>query len=128
MPEFGVYVRDVDLTGGAVPVVDTRKVDTIALVKDGQTVVLGGMMKKEVTQQTNKIPLLGDLPVVGLLFKFQGEKVVNSEIVVFITPRIIERPVLTEAEQDAYIETELMRPKPVRTKMEAETEEEPSEE
>ena len=85
-------------------------------------------MKKEVTQQTNKIPLLGDLPVVGLLFKFQGEKVVNSEIVVFITPRIIERPVLTEAEQDAYIETEHMRPKPVRTKMEAETEEEPSEE
>jgi type IV pilus assembly protein PilQ len=128
MPEFGVYVRDIDLTGGAVPVVDTRKVDTIALVKDGQTVVLGGMMKKEVTQQTNKIPLLGDLPILGMLFKFQGEKLVNSEIVVFITPRIVDRPVLTGAEQDAYIETELMRPKPVRTKMEEEAEAEPSEE
>ena len=128
LPEFGVYVRDVELTSGSVPVVDTRKVDTIALVKDGQTVVLGGMVKKEVTQQTNKIPLLGDLPVLGLLFRFEGEKLVNSEIVVFITPRIVERPVLTDRERDAYIQTEFNRPKPAMTKMEKEVLAEVSEE
>lgn len=121
MPEFGVRVSDVALISGAVPVVDTRKVDTIALVKNGQTVVLGGLRKKEVSQQTNKIPLLGDLPVVGALFKFEGEAISNSELVVFITPHIIERPVLSEEEQRAYDETEFGRPKPVNTKMEIES-------
>ena len=120
MPEFGVKVRDVELISGDVPVIDTRKVDTIALVKHGQTVVLGGLRKKEVSQQTNKIPLLGDLPILGALFRFEGESTTNSEIVVFITPRIITRAVLSEDEQQAYKETEFSRPEPVITKAEAE--------
>src|SRR4030043_157931 len=110
MPEFGVKVSNVTLTSGSVPVIDTRKVDTIALVKDGQTVVLGGLRKKEVSQQTNKIPLLGDLPVIGVLFRFEGEDITNSALVVFITPHIVERPVLSEDEQRAYEETEYGRP------------------
>jgi len=122
MPEFGVKVDDVTMSSGTVPVVDTRKVDTIALVQDGQTVVIGGLRKKEVTQQTNKIPLLGDLPVIGLLFRFEGEDITNSELVVFITPRIIIHPVLSEAEQQAYEETEFIRPKPVMSRMEKEAE------
>jgi type IV pilus assembly protein PilQ len=122
MPEFGVKVSDVSLTSGAVPVIDTRKIDTIALVKNGQTVVLGGLRKKEVSQQTNKVPLLGDIPVLGVLFKFEGEDVSNSELVVFITPHIIERPVLSETEQQAYEETEFSRPVPVTTRMEKEAE------
>jgi len=122
MPEFGVKVDDVTMSSGTVPVVDTRKVNTIALVQDGQTVVIGGLRKKEATQQTNKIPLLGDLPVIGLLFRFEGEDITNSELVVFITPRIITHPVLSEAEQQAYEETEFGRPKPVTTRMEKEAE------
>ncbi len=120
MPEFGVKVRDVTLSSGDVPVIDTRKIDTIALVEHGQTVVLGGLRKKEVSQQTNKVPLLGDLPLIGALFRFQGEDTTNSEIVVFITPRIIERPVLSEDEQQAYKATEFSRPELIITKAEAE--------
>jgi len=118
VPEFGVKVSDVPLASGDVPVVDTRKFDTITLVEDGQTVVLGGLRKKEVSQRTNKIPLLGDLPLLGALFRFEGEDTVNSEIVVFITPRIIERPVLSENEQQAYEETEFSAPRPVDTRVE----------
>ncbi|MHC4389082.1 MAG: type II secretion system protein GspD, partial [Planctomycetota bacterium] len=118
MPEFGVKVGDVPMISGTVPVVDTRKVDTIALVQHGQTVVIGGLRKKNVTQQTNKVPLLGDIPVLGLLFRFEGEDVTNSELVVFITPRIIEQPVLTEAEKQALEETEFDRPVPVITRAE----------
>ncbi|MHC4110802.1 MAG: type II secretion system protein GspD [Planctomycetota bacterium] len=118
MPEFGVKVGDVALAGGAVPIVDTRKVDTIALVEHGQTVVIGGLRKKNVTQQTNKIPLLGDIPVLGMLFRFEGEDVSNSELVVFITPRIVEQPVLTEREKQALEETEFDRPIPVTTRAE----------
>ncbi len=129
-PEFGVKVGDVIMASGTVPIIDKRKVDTIALVQDGQTLVIGGMRKKEVSQQTNKIPLLGDLPVIGLLFRFEGEDVTNSELVVFITPRIITHPGLSEAEQQAYEATEFIRPIPVTTRMEkeAEAEQENSEE
>lgn len=127
MPEFGVKVSDVSLTSGAVPVVDTRKVDTIALVKDGQTVVLGGLRKKEVSQQKNKIPLLGDLPVIGVLFRFEGEDISNSELVVFITPHIVERPALSQEEKQAYEETEFGKPVPIITKMEKEAEAKPEE-
>jgi len=119
IPEFGVKVRDIALISGDVPVIDTRKIDTITLVKDGQTVVLGGLRKKEVTQQINKVPLLGDLPILGALFRFKGEDTTNSEIVVFITPRIIKRPVLSEDEQQAYKATEFSGPKPVITGAEA---------
>jgi type II secretory pathway component GspD/PulD (secretin) len=53
-----------------------------------------------------------------LLFRFEGEDVANSELVVFITPRIIEQPVLTEAEKEALEETEFDRPVPVTTRAE----------
>jgi len=118
MPEFGVVVGT--LTEGSPPTIDTRKINTIALVKHGQTVVLGGLRKKDITQQTNKVPLLGDLPILGALFRFKGESTTNSEIVVFITPQIVEWPVLSEDEQQAYKETEFRRPEPVITGAEAE--------
>jgi type IV pilus assembly protein PilQ len=104
VPKFGVIVSTAAATG--VPTVDTRSVQTIVLVKDGQTVVLGGLRKKDVAQQTNKIPLLGDLPWVGAAFRFEGEDTATSEIIVFITPRIIESSVLTNTEQNAYNSTE----------------------
>lgn len=121
-PEFGVKVGEVtigrDETLSKVPVIDTRKVDTIALVKHGETVVIGGLRKKEVSQQINKIPLLGDIPLLGLLFRFEGEDVTNSELVIFITPRIIEQPVMSEEEQKAYEATEFKGPVPVTTRAE----------
>ena len=117
-PEFGVVVSQVTVSSSNVPVVDTRSVKTIALVQDGQTVVLGGLRKKDTTQQVNKIPLLGDLPVLGRLFKFEGEATVNTELVVFITPRIVIEPIMTNDEQKAYGITEFDGPTPVNTKAE----------
>ena len=118
-PEFGVFVERVTLSTTDVPVVDTRKVDTIALIKDGQTVVLGGMRKKDVTKLTNKIPLLGDIPILGGLFRFEGESTSVTELVVFITPRIIlEQPVLSLDEHLALDETNFSRPVPSSTKAE----------
>jgi type IV pilus assembly protein PilQ len=70
-PEFSVLVSRVTLTAGDVPVVDTRKVNTTTLVEDGQTVVLGGLRKKDITKQVNKVPLLGDIPLLGHLFNYR---------------------------------------------------------
>jgi type IV pilus assembly protein PilQ len=97
------------------PVVDRREADTTLLVGDGQTVVLGGLRKKDTTKQVNKIPLLGDLPLVGMAFRFQGEDTTISELVVFITPRIIEKPVLTEMNKRQLEVTDFNGPLPVYT-------------
>jgi type IV pilus assembly protein PilQ len=112
LPEFNLFVERVNLSSDStnVPVIDTRKANTIALVKDRQTVVLGGLRKKDVSKQVNKVPLLGDLPLVGALFKFEGEDTSIAELVVFITPRIVEAPVLTERELRAYEATEFGGP------------------
>ena len=117
-PEFSVLVTRVQVASSDVPVVDTRKVNTIALVKDGQAVVLGGLKKKETSMQVNKVPILGDIPVLGHLFRFEGEATTNTELVVFITPHIIREPVLTEQEQQALDITEFSGPIPSTTKAE----------
>ncbi len=121
-PVFSVVTGEVQVAGIGVtypqPVVDRREADTKLLVKNGETVVLGGLRKKEVTKQVDKIPLLGDLPLVGSLFKFKGEDTVNSELLVFITPWIIEHPVMTKAEATSFQETELAPLKPVYTEAE----------
>lgn len=119
-PEFSVQTGTVNIGDPAQqtypqPVIDRREAITTLLVKDGQTVVLGGLRKKDVTQQIDKVPLLGDLPIVGNLFKFTGEDTVVSELVVFITPRIIDEPVLSETEQKQYEVTEFEGPEPVET-------------
>ncbi len=116
-PVFSVKVGEVTFASGALmypqPIVDRREAETTLLIKDGQTVVLGGLRKKEVTKQVNKVPLLGDLPLVGFLFSFIGEDTVTSELVVFITPRIVEQPVMTETEQAQFEITEFSGPEPV---------------
>ncbi|MHC4425582.1 MAG: type II secretion system protein GspD [Planctomycetota bacterium] len=118
-PEFGIVVGQVQISSSNVPIVDTRKVNTIALVRDGQAVVLGGLRKKDTTKQTNKVPMLGDLPLLGGLFRFEGENTVMTELVVFITPRIVIQPTLSEVEEQALELTEFSGPKPVPTKGEA---------
>jgi type IV pilus assembly protein PilQ len=117
-PEFGVVIGQVQVSSSDVPIVDKRKFDTTAVVKDGETVVLGGLRKKDTTIQVNKVPLLGDIPILGNLFKFQGEATTVNELVIFITPRIITDLDMSEGEQQAYGVTEFGGPRPVDTKHE----------
>jgi type IV pilus assembly protein PilQ len=100
------------------PVIAKRETITTALIKDGQTVVIGGLRKQEQTQEVKKIPLLGDLPLLGALFRFEGENTVNSELVVFITPKLIIEPTLSEEEQSRLVETEIPAPHPGKTRLE----------
>jgi len=120
-PEFSVKVGEVTLASSGEypqPIVDKREADTTLLIEDGQTVVLGGLRKREVTKQINKVPFFGDLPVVGLLFKSEGEALVNSELVVFITPWIIEQAVMSDLEQQQFEVTEFCGPKPLESSAE----------
>ena len=88
------------------PTVDRREIDTVALVKDNQTVVLGGLRKRETTQTIYKIPLLGDIPFIGDLFRDEAESVTTNELLVFITPKIIIEPTLSPDEKRALKQTD----------------------
>jgi type IV pilus assembly protein PilQ len=76
--------------GGTVPSIDTRAVETQVLVEDGQTVVLGGIYETERTETVSKVPFLGDIPAVGVLFRSKSVRNDKSELLIFVTPRILE--------------------------------------
>ena len=76
-------------TGGSVPSIDTRQIITQVLVNDGQTVVLGGILDTTKTRSANKVPWLGDIPVLGNLFKSTTNINNKTELLIFITPKIL---------------------------------------
>ncbi len=77
-------------TGGFVPSIDTREVRTQVLVRDGQTVVLGGIYETERREVVNKVPLLGDVPGLGALFRNTQRVANKAELLIFVTPKILE--------------------------------------
>ena len=70
--------------------IDTNNIVTQVLVNNGETIVLGGVYNTNTTRSITKTPLLGDIPYVGRLFKRNVDQVQKSELLIFITPRIIE--------------------------------------
>ncbi len=73
-----------------IPVVETSEAETTVIVKDGVTVVIGGLIKQEKVHAHKKVPVFGDLPVMGNVFKNQRDYVKKTEIVIFMTPRILD--------------------------------------
>ncbi|HEX7374656.1 MAG TPA: type IV pilus secretin PilQ [Steroidobacteraceae bacterium] len=76
-------------TGGQVPSIDTREITTQVLVNDGQTVVLGGILETEKRESVNKVPFLGDIPGLGVLFKSKSRTDNKDELLIFVTPKIL---------------------------------------
>lgn len=73
-----------------VPTIDTNEVETQVLINDGDTLALGGIYKKNETSNANAVPGLGEIPILGWLFKKELSKNDTTEILVFITPRIVK--------------------------------------
>jgi type IV pilus assembly protein PilQ len=81
-------------SGGVnVPSIDTREISTQVLVNDGQTVVLGGILSTTQREDDKKVPYLGDIPVLGHLFKSTSHKDDKDELMIFITPKIVREGV-----------------------------------
>ncbi|MGH7108143.1 MAG: type IV pilus secretin PilQ [Acetobacteraceae bacterium] len=83
----------VESGGVNVPAIDTREVTTQVLVNDGQTVVLGGILTTNSSDVVNKVPLLGDIPMLGHLFKNTDRKNKKDELLIFVTPKIVHQGV-----------------------------------
>lgn len=75
------------------PIINKREVTTKVMVKDGETVVIGGIYTKEQAETRNKIPFLGDIPYLGYLFSYTKIDDRDAELLIFITPKIIETKV-----------------------------------
>ncbi|MFZ4116141.1 MAG: hypothetical protein ACOYK6_05395 [Chthoniobacterales bacterium] len=73
------------------PVFTVREVNTSVTVWDGQTVVLGGLIREDIQKFEDKIPLLGDIPLAGRLFRSQTDKKLKKNLIIFVTPRILNK-------------------------------------
>ena len=71
------------------PAINKKQVNTEVLVENGGTVVIGGIFTQEDSNDVNKVPFLGDLPVVGYLFKNTTRSSRRTELLIFITPKIV---------------------------------------
>ncbi|MFT7127166.1 MAG: type IV pilus assembly protein PilQ [Pseudoalteromonas tetraodonis] len=76
-------------SGGFIPSIDTRSVETQVLVEDGETVVLGGIYEVSRANAESKVPVLGDLPILGNLFRTKKVTDEKSELLIFVTPRVL---------------------------------------
>lgn len=74
------------------PIVNQRQATTTVSVKDGDTIILGGIIRSTVTSTVKKIPLLGDIPILGNLFKSTDKSNQKTELLVFLTPRVVRDP------------------------------------
>ncbi|MDQ1362796.1 MAG: type pilus assembly protein PilQ, partial [Pseudomonadota bacterium] len=73
-----------------IPSIDTREIQTQVLVNNGDTVVLGGIYESNITNELDKVPVFGDLPLIGALFRHTLEKDEKAELLIFVTPKILK--------------------------------------
>ena len=86
--------KDVVASGGVnVPAINTQEISTQVLVNDGQTVVLGGILQTTSSDNATKVPFLGDIPIVGNLFKNTIKVDNKDELLIFVTPKIVREGV-----------------------------------
>ena len=81
-----------------VPEIQVREMESVLQVPNGQTVVLGGLMQDDANFNREQIPVLGNVPDVGELFKFRNERVRKTELVIFLRPVVISNPTLDSDE------------------------------
>ncbi|CAN5387000.1 hypothetical protein BH10PSE19_BH10PSE19_14930 [soil metagenome] len=75
-----------------IPSIDTRSIESFVLVENGQTIVLGGVYQKDNENRVQRIPILGSLPVIGVLFRHTAKVEARQELLIFVTPKIITQP------------------------------------
>ncbi|WP_415886712.1 type IV pilus secretin PilQ [Neptuniibacter sp. QD37_6] len=76
--------------------IDNNELTTSVVVPDGQTIVLGGVFKNETSEAMGKIPLLGDLPIMGALFRNKENKSEKTELLIFITPKVVRNSLTSQ--------------------------------
>ncbi len=89
-PEVSSVLDELETSGGnAIPIVKTSEAETTVRIKDGVTIVIGGLIEDSESETRKKVPLLGDIPILGAAFRNRDTSTTKTEIAIFLTPRII---------------------------------------
>lgn len=88
-PEISTVTKNISSQGGGIPQITKTEVETNVIVKDGMTIVLGGLKREQKVLSRKGIPVLMDVPLIGGLFSNRSESIESSETVIFITPHIV---------------------------------------
>jgi len=102
-----IFVEQSAATGESVnevPVISTRKAETTLLLNDGEAVLIGGLRRKDKVKTIKQVPILGDIPLLGFLFKYTSSSVENRELVVFLTPHLFTSSELSNENEQALEE------------------------
>lgn len=86
-----------DISGPLTPATLKRETSTVVTVKDGHTIVISGIISDSYTTQESKVPILGDIPILGLLARFRKQSISKINLMIFITPHIVRNPTEMEA-------------------------------
>lgn len=105
-----------DLVGGYVPRTKQRKINTTVTVPNGSKIHVGGLLSSNLFQTVNKVPLLGDIPFIGKLFRHKFEQLQSTDLVIEITPRVID---LTEEQVEFEVDERLTKELIERKKQES---------
>jgi pilus assembly protein CpaC len=84
------FANGITLQGFRIPALTTRRAETEVELRDGQTFAIGGLMNNMSQTDTSKVPVLGDVPVLGAMFRSKGERKERTELLVLITPRLVK--------------------------------------
>jgi len=86
------------------PIIDSRSAETNLMVKDGQTIVIGGLRRKTDSTTIDKVPILGDLPFIGKAFRRTIKAVTDVDLLIFVTPTIVAQPRFSKKEKERFEE------------------------
>jgi len=93
-PQVSDKTGEVTFDTAAVPILSTQETTTRVMIKDGETLIIAGLLKNKVTDIKHKVPILGDIPLLGLIFQSNEKTLEKDDLLIFITPHIIT-PVTT---------------------------------
>ncbi|MCX5632199.1 MAG: hypothetical protein NTW93_00750 [Phycisphaerae bacterium] len=91
-PEESTATTTTTSAGTVIPSKTITQVKTNIMVKDGRTIIIGGLFKEDLTSSDSQVPVIGDLPIVGAIFKKTKDSNIRTELIILITPHIINEP------------------------------------
>lgn len=96
------YANQVDLNGVPVPAISTRRADTTVELGDGESFIIGGLVSRSTTSNVDKVPWLGDIPVLGTIFRQSRYQTNEKELVIMVTPRLV-KPIARGTDLSAHL-------------------------
>ncbi|NVM87235.1 pilus assembly protein CpaC [Variovorax sp. SG517] len=96
------YTNALSLNGVAVPAISTRRADTTVELGDGESFIIGGLVSRTTTSNADKVPLLGDLPILGAFFSKNNYQMKEKELVILVTPHLV-KPIARGTDLTPYL-------------------------